>query len=61
MAEQLCLHLEGVTVEVSMWIFEFELLNGPPGRGGIGDMAAPIFQHPRVENTNHMTLAINNE
>jgi len=38
-----------------------ELLDGPPGRGGIGDVVAPAFRPPRVENTDHMTLAIEDE
>jgi hypothetical protein len=55
------LHLEGDAVEVGMQILDHELLDSPPGRGGIGDMVAPAFQHPRVENTKHMTLAIKDE
>lgn len=49
---RLCSRLEGLAVE---------LLDGLPGRGGVGDMVAPVFPHPRVENTDHMTLAIEDE
>ena len=59
--QQHCLHLEGDAVEVGVWILDLELLDSPPGRGGEGDMLAPAFQHPSVENTYHMTLAIEDE
>lgn len=53
--------LEGDAVEVSVWILEFELFNGPPGGGSVGDVVAPTSQHPRVEHTDHMTLAIEDQ
>ncbi len=56
-----CSRLEGDAVEIGVRILEFELLDGPPGRGGKGDVVAPAFRHPRVENTDHMTLAIEDE
>ena len=56
-----CMHLEGSAVEVGVRILEFELLDGPPGGGGKGDVVALAIQHPRVENTDHMTLAIEDE
>ena len=56
-----CSHLENDTVEVGVWILEFELLDGPPGRGGEGDMIAPAFRHSRVEDTDQMTLTIEDE
>jgi hypothetical protein len=46
-------------VEVGVWISESELLDDPPGRGGEGDVVA--FRRPRVENTDHMTLVIEDE
>jgi hypothetical protein len=52
---------EGDAVEVAVWILEFELLDGPLGGGGVGDVVAPAFRHPRVENADHMTLAIEDE
>jgi hypothetical protein len=42
-------------------ILEFKLLDGPPGGGGVRDVVAPAFRHPRVKNTDHMTLAIEDE
>lgn len=56
--QQHCLCLEGDAVEVSVWILDLELLDSLPSRGGKGDMLAPTFQHPSVENTYHMTLTI---
>lgn len=47
--------LEGLAVEVGTWILELELLDG------VGDVAAPGFRHPRVEDTDHMTHAIEDE
>ena len=57
---RLCSRL-GLAVEASVRIPVFELLDGPPGGGGVDDAAAPAFPHPRVENTDHMTLAIEPE
>ena len=54
-------HLKGDVVKVGVRILHHELLNGPPGRGGVGDVVAPAFRHPRVKNTDHMTLAIEDE
>lgn len=45
---RLCSHLEGLAVEVGMRTLVLELLDGPPGRGGVGDMVAPVFPHPGV-------------
>jgi hypothetical protein len=58
---RLCSRLEGDAVEVGVRIPEFELQDGPPGGGGVGDVVAPAFRHPRVENTDHITLAIEDE
>ena len=60
-ADKVVSRLEGSAVEVGVRIFDLELLDDPPGRGGIGDVAAPAFRHRRVENTDHMTLAIEDE
>ena len=57
--EGLC--LKGSVVEVGMSILNLELLNCSPGRGDIGNMITLTFQHPRVENTHHMILAIKDE
>jgi len=57
-SRQGCSCLEGSAVEVSV---HHELLDGPPGRVGIGDVVAPAFWHPTVESTDHMTLAIEDE
>ena len=51
----------GVRLGAGVRILEFELLNSPPGGGGIGDMVALAFRHPRVDNTDHTTLAIEDE
>lgn len=56
-----CSRLEGDAIEVGVRILEFELLDGPPGGGGVGDVVAPVFRHPRVENADHMTLTIEDE
>lgn len=56
-----CSRLEGDAVEVGVRILEFKLLDGPPGGGGVRDVVAPAFRHPRVKNTDHMTLAIEDE
>ena len=60
-SRQVCSRLEGETVEVGVRILEFELFDGPPGGGGVGDVVAPAFRHPRVKNTDHMTLSIEDE
>ena len=57
---RLCSRLESDAVEVGVRILAFDLLDGPPGGGGEGDVVTPAL-HPRVENTNHLTLAIEDE
>ena len=54
----MCSRLEGDTVEVGVQILAFELFDGPPGGGGIGDVVAPTSRHPGVKITDHLTLAI---
>jgi len=44
-----------------MRVLELELLDGPPGGGGEGNVTVTTFLHPRVENTDHTTLAIEDE
>lgn len=58
---RVCSRLEGDAVEVGVRILDFELLDGPPGRGGEGDVVARALRHPRVKKTDHMTLAIEDE
>ena len=53
--------LEGVAVEVGVRIFEFVSLDGSPGGGGVRDVVAPAFRYHRAENTDHTTLAIEDE
>ena len=44
-----------------MRIVEFNLLDDPPRRSGVGDMAAGTFGHSRVEDTDHTTVASEDE
>ena len=48
-------------VEVSVRIVVFELLNGPPCRSAIGDVAAKTFRHTGVKDGNHTTIASKDE
>ncbi len=57
----LCSRLEAGAVEVGVRILGFKLLDGPPGGGSVGNMTAGTFWHPRVEDTDHKTLAIEDE
>ncbi len=43
-----CSRLEGDAVEVRVRVLDHELLDGPPGRSGVGDVVAHAFRHPRV-------------
>ena len=52
---------EGRAVEVGVRIVNFELLDGPPRRSAIGDVAAETFQHARVEDIEHMTITSEDE
>ena len=40
--------LEGNAVEIRVRILGLDQLDGPPGRGGVCNVAAPAFWHPRV-------------
>ena len=53
--------LEGRAVEVGVRITEFDLLDDPPRRSGVGDVAAGTFRHSRVEDTDHTTVASEDE
>ena len=48
-------------VEVSVRIVVFELLNSPPRRSAIGDVAAKTFQHTGVKDGNHTTIVSKDE
>jgi len=54
----LCSHLEGRAVEVGVRIAEFDLLDDPPCRSGVGDVAAGTFRHSRVgdSDTDHTKM-----
>ena len=60
----MCLHLdgeEGLTVEFGMWIVVLELLDGPPCRSAVCDVAAKTFRHTGVEDGDHTTIASEDE
>jgi len=48
-------------IEVGVGIMLLDLLNSPPGGRGEGDMAARAFGHAGVENTDHITQAVDDE
>ena len=61
---QLCLRSggeEGRARDVSGWILKFELVEGPPDRSSISDVAVGAFRHARVEDGKHFTIASENE
>ena len=61
---QLCLRSggeEGCARDVSGWILEFELVEGPPGRSSVSDVAVGAFWHARVEDGKHFTITSENE
>ena len=49
--------LEGGAVKVGVRIVSLELLDGPPGRSAVGDMAAETFGHARVEDSEHVKMS----
>jgi hypothetical protein len=57
----LCSRLEGGAVKVGVRIVSLELLDGPPGRSAVGDMAADTFRHAGVEDSEHTTIASEDE
>ena len=52
---------EGRAVEVGVRIVDFELLDGPPRRSAVGDVAAETFRHARVEDSEHKTTTSEDE
>ena len=48
-------------IEVGVGIMLFDLLGSPPGGRGERDMITCAFGHARVENTDHITQAIDDE
>ena len=44
-----------------MRIVDFELFYGPPRRSAVGDVAAEFFRHARVEDSDHTTIASEDE
>lgn len=58
---RLCSRLEVLAVEVGIGIADFNLLEGKIRRGGKGDVVAETFRHGRVEDTDHVTFAIEDE
>ena len=48
-------------IEVSMGILTFDLLDSPPGGRGERDVVACAFGHAGVENTDHITQAVDDE
>lgn len=57
----MCSRLEGGPVKVGVRIVSLELLDDPPGRSAVGDMAAETFGHARVEDSEHTTVASEDE
>jgi len=53
---QWCSRSEGLLFEVSIWILEFELLDGPPGRRAIGDVVGETFWHAGVKDGQHAPI-----
>jgi hypothetical protein len=48
-------------IEVGVGIMLLDLLDSPPGGRGEGDMVTRAFGHAGVENTDHITQAIDDE
>lgn len=48
---------EGCAVKIGVRIVDFELLDGPPRRSAVGDVAAETFWHDRVEDSELTTIA----
>ena len=44
-----------------MGILSFELLDDPPGRSAVGDMAVETFWHAGVEDSEHTTISSEDE
>jgi len=57
----LCSRLEALAVEVGIGVVEFDLIEGEIRRSGEGDVVAGTLGHSRVEDTDHMTLGIEDE
>ena len=53
--------LESREVVVGVRIGAFELLDGPPRRSTVGDVAAEAFRHARVEDSEHPTISSEDE
>lgn len=52
--------LPGDAVEVGMWMLRLDATDEPPGRGVVRDVGIyrAAFRHPRVEEANHATEAV---